>query len=188
MSPTQGNGGGDNVRVFFALWPDDKVHQALAGLSMEIGPLAQGKAVRTDNLHITLAFIGEVAHSEVERLAELAAALPGEGFSMCLDRIGYWRHSGIVWLGCRQVPEPLDRLVEGLKRGLGRRGYSIDRRRFSPHITLARRAARRPRIKFAPIVWPVQRFCLMKSVLSPQGAQYTVIGEWCFGLGHALCL
>lgn len=183
-----GNINGGNVRVFFALWPDEKVHQALAGLAMEIGPLAQGKAVRTDNLHITLAFIGEVAQLEVERLAELAAAVPCEEFAMSLDRIGYWRHRGIVWLGCRQVPEPLDRLVEQLKRALGRRGYSVDRRKFSPHITLARRAARRPRIKFAPISWPVQRFCLMKSVLSPQGSRYTVMGEWCCGLGHAHCL
>lgn len=165
-------------RLFFALWPSEVVRAALAALAAEAGRQGGGKAVRPENLHLTLAFIGSVRRTERDFLIKLAGELPRQRFALSLDRIGYWRNSGIVWLGCREMPPPLQHLGEQLMLALARNGYGNQRRKFSPHLTLVRRAIRRPRIQFDPVQWPVSGFCLVKSELSSSGSTYTIAAHW----------
>ncbi|MDH3690153.1 MAG: RNA 2',3'-cyclic phosphodiesterase [Gammaproteobacteria bacterium] len=166
------------LRVFYALWPGDDVRHKLAVLAREVGKQSGGRMVNPEKLHLTLAFIGTVRSVELDCLVKLAAELPQQSFLLTFDRLGYWPNNGIVWLGCRQSSQQLEQLVEGLNQALGRRGYRGAGRKFSPHITLARRANRRPRLKAEPIEWPITGFSLIKSDLSPNGSAYSMVAQW----------
>ncbi|WP_287719822.1 2'-5' RNA ligase family protein [Nitrosomonas sp.] len=52
-----------SVRLFFALWPQEEARKQLARLARRIADQCAGRCVRPENLHLTLAFIGEVDSS-----------------------------------------------------------------------------------------------------------------------------
>jgi 2'-5' RNA ligase len=51
---------GKSARLFFALWPDDAVRARLTGVVDSLRRTVSGKWVKPDNLHITLAFLGDI--------------------------------------------------------------------------------------------------------------------------------
>ena len=77
-------------RVFFAVWPDAPTRNALDALSRAYAARTGGRAAVASNLHLTLAFVGEVATCRVTALQEagLAATAAEVPFTLTLDRIG----------------------------------------------------------------------------------------------------
>lgn len=172
------------VRAFFALWPDAVARDALARLAQEVAAQASGKAPAAANVHLTFAFLGEVASSRVPTLLAIgaAAAATGPPFRLVLDRIGAFRGSGIVWAGASMVPAEMSRLVSGLSTALAAGGFVLDARPFHAHVTLARRCRKRVDVSMAtPIAWPVERLVLNASELSSDGPRYREIGTWALG-------
>jgi hypothetical protein len=55
--------------------------------------------VAADNLHLTLAFLGEVSADKQRALAALAGRIRQPGFTLTLDDAGQWLRSRVVWLG-----------------------------------------------------------------------------------------
>lgn len=74
-----------------------------------------GRAIPAENLHLTLAFLGEVTLEAVPRLKDAVASVFEKSFDLVLDRTGCWPQSGIGWLGPSEAPDELialhDRLV-----------------------------------------------------------------------------
>jgi 2'-5' RNA ligase len=104
-----------------------------------------GNFTRPENLHLTLAFIGET-----ERAAEARRALEGirlPAFSMALDGIG--RFSSLWWAGIGENPS-LQELARQAQEQLRAWGFSIERRPFQPHITLVRQAVSSRPIRVQP--------------------------------------
>lgn len=165
-------------RVFFALWPPPAVQDALAALAGECASRVRGRIVARDNLHVTLAFLGEIPPPAVRAVAEAAASVPVEPFVLRLDRLGFWRRPGIVWAGTRECPPPLLELVGALQGRLARLGFPPDDRPFEPHVTLMRRAPRRPRLAPVAVQWPVDGFCLVRSERDERGSVYHVVEQW----------
>ncbi len=109
------------------------------------------QAVAADNLHLTLAFLGEVS-AEKRALAALAGRLRQPGFTLTLDDAGQWLRSRVVWLGTRQPPRGLLQLASMLRAQAARSGCYQSPQPFHPHITLwrdARRAVPIPAPAFA---------------------------------------
>ena len=166
-------------RLFFALWPGAEVQAALA----EAGAAALGRRkarrVAADKLHITLAFLGEVDDRTQACAESVAASLAGRAFDLSLDQLGYWGRRGLLWAGPAATPPALSALVADLGAGLEQCGLPQDQRPFRPHVTLARKAPRLPSHQPIPAIhWPVRRFVLVASRLTPQGAVYPPVGEW----------
>ncbi|KPV40563.1 hypothetical protein AN478_05090 [Thiohalorhabdus denitrificans] len=166
-------------RLFFALWPPADLQKELAEAARAALGGRRGRLVPAENLHVTLAFLGEVG-PEARRCAEEAAdTLNGEAFPLTLDRLGYWARRGLLWAGPTRTPEALPALADELGRALEPCGVERDRRPFQVHITVARKAARMPgRQVIGPLEWRVDRFVLVASSLGPQGAAYTTLREW----------
>ncbi|MCS5949537.1 RNA 2',3'-cyclic phosphodiesterase [Klebsiella pneumoniae subsp. pneumoniae] len=61
-------------------------------------PEDAGRPVAADNLHLTLAFLGEVSAEKQRALAALAGRLRQPGFTLTLDDAGRWLRSRVVWL------------------------------------------------------------------------------------------
>ena len=166
-------------RLFFALWPDDALRQQLSDRSKHLVQTAHGRPVPAENLHITLAFLGNVDARQrdcVERMAETIAC---PSFDLALNCFGRWSRSQVLRLAPSETPEPLTRLVDMLAAGARECGLSLDARPYRPHLTLARKvSAASENSPVEPMTWPVGHFVLLRSVPVPQGVVYEVLREW----------
>ena len=188
MSPTLPEPGprdGAPLRIFFALWPDAGARDALWALARDTAAQTRGRAPPAGNLHLTLAFLGDVATARIAALhvlgSTVASAVPP--FTLTLDRVGAFGDGGIAWAGTSAAPRELERLVQSLNGALAKEGFPTERRAFHPHVTLARHC-RRPAGTgtAAPVAWRVERITLNASELSPRGPRYRELGAWPLGL------
>ena len=135
-----------------------------------------GNYTKEENFHLTLAFIGE--YPDPEPILEILDALPLTPFEMKLEGIGAF--GDLWWVGLEKC-EPLHAYVRGLRRALAEGGIPFDRKRFSPHITLIRRAVQgregMPGIQVRPASTRVERVALMRSDRGKDGMIYTEVGR-----------
>jgi RNA 2',3'-cyclic 3'-phosphodiesterase len=99
--------------------------------------------VRTENLHLTLRFLGPVAPDRVADVAAAAreAAAARAGFAVTLSGAGVFPAAGrprALWLGITEGAEALGALAATLDRALADRGWPHDARPYRPHLTVAR--------------------------------------------------
>ena len=171
------------LRVFFALWPDAAAREEIATLAHDVVGRAGGRAPRPDNIHLTVAFVGNV---EPDRLAKLKRIGASAGrsvapFTLKLDRLGAFHHAGIAWLGTEVLPTELEGLAFALRNGLAAEAFPVERRMYRPHITLARRCGSVATAEVVPIAWRVDRVTLNASEMSPAGSIYRELAAWPLG-------
>ena len=81
-------------RLFFALSLPAKLQKQVIKWRAECFPQDTGRPVAAANLHITLAFLGEISELKAEALIRVAGRIQAQKFSMHLDDIGHWPGSG----------------------------------------------------------------------------------------------
>lgn len=163
-----------SLRLFYALWPDERIRAALAAMQGSIA----GRATEPNNLHLTLAFLGQQPSERVPVLQRILLALPKLEIVLLIDKSGYFPRNRIAWVGAGETPRALIALYESLTLELEREGIPFDRAaRFKPHITLARAAAAGPGAVLRPIRWRVQTVALVESVPGLGRAHYQVLSS-----------
>ncbi len=170
-----------NARVFFALWPEAKEQAALAAWQPMLKELCGGKAMRTENLHATLVFLGDVAQHRLEALELAAQEVQGKRFELTFDLAHYWGHNHIVHAAPTRVPQPLARLVHALEHCLIEHRFHFDKHsEYKPHVTLLRRAkwSDEPLPEMQAVTWRMQSFSLMQSVSDEQGSRYQALATF----------
>ena len=168
------------MRLFVALGLPEAVSTQLTGL---IGGIPGAKWVPPENLHLTLRFIGEVEPWRAEEVDEALAGIRARPFDLVLNGLGLFEKAGRInalWVGIERS-EALLRLQAKIETALQRVGLEPERRRFAPHVTLARteRAPPDKLISFvqahnlfrAPVM-RVEAFCLFSSKLGKEQAVY----------------
>jgi 2'-5' RNA ligase len=175
-------------RVFFALWPDDEVRGAIETLARDCVQRTGGRAPDPTNLHLTMAFIGEVPADGVRLLQETGkrASAGVSPFTLTLDRVGAFHKQEIAWVGTARANPPIEALADQLSTRLTAAGFALDRRPFHPHVTLARRArtrelAMQPGDLVTPIVWNVTALTLAASKHAQGALRYVAIDSWPLG-------
>jgi len=167
------------LRLFFALWPDAATRTIIGEVARQVAAESHGRAVASDNIHLTLAFLGTQPVASVPELRSLAAAIRKQPCVLKLDEIGCFRKTGIAWLGASSPPANVVSLQAELVRRLAATGIPPDARPFSPHLTLARRASivvRRRLIE--PVSWNMDSFALVASQLGSEAPRYRLLDEW----------
>ncbi len=145
---------------------------------------------KPEQLHFTVAFLGEQPDEALSRLRD-AAAPCGElrAFDLRLQGAGAFpdpRRPRVLWLGTGQGAAELEELAARLQGGLRAAGFRLEDRPFRPHLTVARvkpggeRGAARalqaaPPGEIARV--NVAQLCLMQSQLGPQGARHSLVHE-----------
>jgi 2'-5' RNA ligase len=168
-------------RVFFALWPEPGVQASLQAWGQAWAAVAGGRPCRAASIHLTLAFLGEMAPGgpalEPVRVAAAACAL--RPFTLVIDRAGCFPGRRLGWLGPGRCPPELLDAVDQLRRALTGAGVAFDPQPFVPHVTVLRGVRR---FEYAapppPVQWPVASFALMASVPGEGGRIYRRLGEW----------
>ncbi len=128
-------------RLFFAIDLPAEIREQIIHWRATHFPPEAGRPVAADNLHLTLAFLGEVSAEKEKALSLLAGRIRQPGFTLTLDDAGQWLRSRVVWLGMRQPPRGLIQLANMLRSQAARSGCFQSNRPFHPHITLLRDAS-----------------------------------------------
>jgi 2'-5' RNA ligase len=173
--------GTKTLRLFFALWPDAAVRGSLAQFIETLKQTATARWVEPENLHITLAFLGEVNEDQLPLIDRIGGGINGQSFELALDRIEFWPKREIVWLSPSSTPPALENLANGLTAGVRQAGLAMENRPYRAHLTLARKAHPSrisSRVLDNPIRWNVESFCLIESHLSRMGSRYRVRKSW----------
>lgn len=137
------------MRLFIGIAFDETVKANLAGLCDNLRALGcQGHYTQTDNLHLTLKFLGETDREKLPALRSAinSACLGIPAFEAQTTALGSFSTGGderLIWLGIGQSG-PLQELAQRLEESLAGVGFEKESRTFKPHLTLARRA------KFSP--------------------------------------
>ena len=162
------------VRLFYALWPPGDLQGRLAAWAKQAA--GRGRPMRRENLHLTLAFLGDTDAALLPDLCALAAELRFAPLRLRLDQVGYWKHNRIVWCGAYAEPEALRALVDELRARLAAAGVRYDPKPFVSHVTLVRNAAGLPAAPaWAPLDWEVADFALVASARVEGRVSYEVL-------------
>ena len=166
------------MRLFFALWPEPAVRDGLVQRIANL-ELPKGRAMRRENLHATLVFLGSVESARRAELVAAAGRVRAPGFTLAIDCAGQFERAGVAWLGATTLPAAAAGLVAELRQLLAAAGFPFDPKPFRLHVTIARDVKGRwtPPV-VAPLVWPVSSFALVESVAGPGGVVYEVRDTW----------
>jgi 2'-5' RNA ligase len=169
----------DNRRFFFALWPDPPARALIGRLAREVALETCGRPILPDLIHLTLAFVGPQPPIRVDSLRRLAGLIRGRAFPIALHRVGVFQKTGVAWLGASTPGEDLALLHRDLSDALRSRGFPVDARPYTPHLTLARRATVVvERTLPEAIGWRVSGFTLVASDTSGPVPVYRTVAQW----------
>ena len=188
-----------SLRVFCAIELPAEVRALAAGhitLLREAVPEVRAGWERTEKLHITLKFLGEIATERVEALTAAAARVTRNlrPFSLSLAGAGAFPPRGnprILWLGINDSSGALVGLQSRLEEECAGAGFSREERPFHPHLTIARvrspQGARRlasvhREAGFQAVEFAVSDLVIMRSELGAGGSRYAEISRHAFGL------
>lgn len=170
-------------RLFFALWPDAALRDAVAATAAALVQAHpnDGRRLRPDRYHVTLQFLGDIFAPQrdavVARATEAAGQVDVPAFDLVLDRAGGFANARVWWLAPGAVPDGLRQLWDALGVALLHAGQKAKASPgFSPHLTIVRDVGTRlPATPVAPRRWRVDRFVLIDS---QPPKPYRVVGEW----------
>ena len=162
------------MRLFIAIELDDNMKSALLETQAYLRKRrVGGNYTKPENLHVTLAFIGE--YRDPEGVLETMQAVPFAPFAIRLEGFGCF--GDLYWCGL-DGDEALTAYVRRLRHALADAGIPFDRKRFSPHITLIRRASfsQMPAVEVPQAEMTVRSVSLMRSDRGNSGIIYTQLG------------
>ena len=158
------------MRLFFALWPPADTARSLAEWAAEVGQQSGGRTTAVENIHLTLAFLGE---TEPDKAIAAGRDVKAPHHRLPIDAAQYVKRNEMVWVGPASMPSELGALAADLHHALRAAGFVLEERPFRAHITLIRKARSPKSIPPLPrVAWPVAEFLLMRSRTSSKGSTY----------------
>jgi 2'-5' RNA ligase len=164
------------ARMFFALWPEPAAARALAQVGESLAELAGGKPQPVEKIHMTLAFLGSLTQDETGTAAMAAAPIKAREVRMTVDQVGSFRRSKVGWAAPSVLVPDLVALQADLAGRLRERGFRLEDRAFTPHITLVRKLGRPvPRAPMPPVEWRSRALTLVETT---GDGRYEVRESW----------
>jgi RNA 2',3'-cyclic 3'-phosphodiesterase len=178
------------MRAFIAVNLPANIKQDIGEIIERIrhaDPLARW--VPPENLHVTVKFLDEIRQDQIRPIIGALTLAIGEhsSFELRLGGFGFFpneRKARIFWVGIESGFDTLKSLARAIDHQIASLGFAPETRPFSAHITLARLREPGPVDRLAkaaahvpylsePI--PITQMDLMRSVLSPNGASYSIV-------------
>jgi RNA 2',3'-cyclic 3'-phosphodiesterase len=200
------------TRTFIALELNEALQRFLGDIIGRVAlELPTLRWVNPASIHLTLAFLGYLTDEQLETAIDASrmAALQAVSFEYRLKGLnvfGSLSQPRVIWMGVEDLPSgkiqgsPLQHLHRVLTRELEQRGFQIEKRPFSPHLTLARikqpltpdELQRLQRLLHSRLagsssaIYQVNTLSVMKSELSRSGAKYTCLRACSFSKSNRL--
>jgi RNA 2',3'-cyclic 3'-phosphodiesterase len=181
-------------RTFIAVDISDEARQKAASYINGLRRVFQQLRVgweRPEKLHLTLKFLGDVNESRLEEVQQTVGeiARAHDAFRMTLSHTGRFPPKGdpkILWIGAHDEGR-LGMIASQIDKELTPLGFEPEKRKFSPHLTIAR--LREPRLSarlaalhvendFEPVGFEVREIVIYESELLPKGSIYTQVAAF----------
>ncbi len=181
------------MRIFIAIDLDSKIKDQISAFINQLKRLGGNiRWVKTQGMHITLKFLGEVNEERIERIKRAMDRTVSDfkRFRIELTGTGSFPERStrprVLWIGVKGSKE-IELLQQALENELLKEGFQKETRAFVPHLTLGRvkgysairtilekieENADRP---FGEMV--VKKIVLFRSILKPDGAEYKELYE-----------
>ena len=146
---------------------------------------------KPENIHITLKFLGDVEIMRIDEIsnAVVTACQDVESFVLAIKGTGFFpnrRNPKVLWIGCEGDVETLFSLYNQIEQQLFLAGFKKEKRKYSSHLTIGRVKSNfgiqsvvneMETSSFDGGEFEVKHVNVMKSVLNPNGAIYTVLSK-----------
>ena len=177
-----------DMRAFIAIDLPDDIRNRLEDLQEDL-PL--GRPVDPEQMHLTLAFLGEQPDDVIESVHHALEGIRVPAFDLQLQGLGTFgdRQPTVLWAGLRD-PGPVKALHDRILPALHGAGLQLERRRFRPHVTIARfdRTAQPDHERLAKFLarnatfpsppFRVEEFALWRSTLLKAGAVHDELARY----------
>lgn len=190
------------IRAFVGLFAPLPLIEALTGVQDYGREQLPGNSMnwtRPEQIHLTLNFLGNIPSSRLQEFEDVLSRIAaGEHpFALQCQGLGCFpntRNPKVLWAGLTGEITLLLRLKSLLDDGLEKLGIAREERAFHPHLTIGRvkHLVPKERRKFEQMLegsgpffgeWPVERMDFVRSNLTPEGSQYSILKS--FPLGAA---
>ncbi len=190
------------MRAFIAVNIPLEIKQNLQGEIGRLRAIIRGEAVRwvrSEGIHLTLKFLGEISNSSLEEIHQTleqeverhpTCTLSVGGFGCFPNR----RRPRVLWIGITEDEGTLAQVQSSIHEKLVPLGFEKEGRPFHPHLTLGRVRRNVSRSDLTQLQDAVNEFVvgqigqfevreihLIESILKPSGAEYFPLGEYTLG-------
>ncbi len=165
------------MRLFLAITLDNNIKDELCMVQKRLQIAGvKGNFTTRENMHLTLAFIGE--YSEPEYVSDVLSQVDLEPVRLVID--GFGSFGDLFWIGIKEDKGLLTN-VKRIRRALADNAIPFDKKKFLPHITIARKIRYEksfPTDAPFPAAMDVEYITLMRSDRGKSGMIYTVVDEY----------
>jgi len=181
------------MRCFLAIALPEDIQRQLTHLQERLGSQVRGvRWTRTDHIHLTIKFLGEVPDRDIPSVCELASTITAryKPFKLEVGRTGCFPPRGparIVWVGIPDPPRALIDCQRDCETRYAELGFKAENRPYHAHLTIGRvkdmRADREIRLaveneqRFDAGRFLAEELILFQSVLERSGPIYTVVAR-----------
>jgi RNA 2',3'-cyclic 3'-phosphodiesterase len=147
--------------------------------------------ITENNLHITLAFLGEVTMSQQLAFTQycdekfystsseyFTRLANNSSFDLSMDLLQLFDKPKVLYLGFNVFPDTLISLADTLSKKAIEQGLFQEDRNYCPHVSIARKIKKLPTIQALNIPLNVTSFSLYNSQSSVQGVSYSKLNTW----------
>ena len=173
------------IRAFVAVPIAEPKAKELESFLQSLRKLANLRWVTCEQFHITLRFLGEQTPAMIDKVRGALNLIHFNPFDIELSYAGAFPHMSsprALWLSGKEGMKELTDLAAMVNEAIDALGVALEKRKFKPHLTLARTDGRPfpaqliAALKDSPrLIWRCDKFDLMRSKLTPRGAVYSKI-------------
>ncbi len=162
------------MRLFIAIQLSEEMKTSVIGTMHELKKAGvKGSYVPAANLHLTLAFLGEVPDPRPVKDALRKIAV--KPFRLSMADMGTF--GDILWIGLKGN-QGLSQAARDVRSALDEAGIEYDRKKFSPHITIIRKMSGNwKKVPARKGEMTVRKISLMKSEMKDGKRVYTEIAS-----------
>lgn len=164
-------------RIFISIDIPENIKKEIRKIQKQL-PEFYGKIIETENLHLTLKFLGEINKEKIRKIREKLKTINFRNFNAEISEIGVFSENyiRIIWLrikNCDELQEKIDNILEEF-------GFEKEKR-FMSHLTIARVKkinnknkflSELEKIKIPKLSFNITNFRLKESVLYSKRAYY----------------
>ena len=187
----------ETIRVFIALDISDPARSSLSGAMDRLREaIPRGvRWVEPQGIHLTLKFLGNIDSALTDGILEsmCRAGQESSKFALRLAGLGVFpnqRQPRVLWAGVEGDLEPLTGIQEKVEEEMADHGFTRERRRFNPHLTIGRvrdRITSSERQKIGATLlshsleptepWTADTMHLFRTTFTPHGSIHDIIGS-----------
>ena len=127
------------MRLFIAINFDSRTKLRITAVQKQLAEYTDGNFTRPDNIHLTLAFLGQVQPQAVHKIEKAMQSVRFSPINIGFTHVGRFtrKNRDIWWIGIKR-DDALFELHKELTEALAGFGFCLNEQRYTPHITLAR--------------------------------------------------